>query len=819
MSRKKYVKHYYFPQNLQRQLDCILSYPLTLIEAPSGFGKTTAIREYTRERPKAQTFWYTCLGESTEKSWKKIAALFKAVDTGIAEGLAKLQSPELDTLPDIARLLRQCRSRQEIFLVVDNYQLFMTTIHRDIINVLSVHGNEKLHIIVVTQPLAAPRKTTIHTSRILFIDTDSFRFDTESIGCYFRMEGLPLAEKDLEDIQRSTGGWIAAVCLQLIHYRNTGNFEKTGTVDSLIETGVWNRLDREEQDFLLGLSLLGKCNSSQAVIMAGEKELPEKIETLLQSNVFISFYQDNYFMSGLLRNYLCTILTRDRGEDFRGVMLRRAAEASIQVGDDYEAKRFYYQIGDYDAILCLRYQYEYMDDEKDHYNFIAAIIRRCPDEILRKYPHVLIDMALHMICSNKYAEFERTMSFLKETLAQGPFIKEEEQKRLAGEIALVMSFSAFNNIREMGEWNRRALELLDGEPSRFLLPHTPWTFGNISIVCFFWSVPGELEQELRTLEEYLPIYSKIVNGHGTGADSMMRAEALFLNGRDADAEVLCYKVLYLAEGQLQTSICLCAEFLLTRIALFRGEGEAYFQGIERIRQRGEEGGLFYIRMAELCIATLSLITGSPDEIAPWISDEESIWKIMRFQAVPGGFIIYGKFLLMKKKYKELERALEILLNGIGVPYMLPRLYGMLYLAMVKQNEGKLEEARAEVNRALEIAIKDRIFLPFAEQGAPLRALLEDTRRDRPEQQELSVLISICKRQEAGVKNIEKFFHTGKTPLSRREREIAVLAQEGHPIREIAEECFISENAVTALLENVYRKLNIHSRAELENKVF
>ena len=37
---------YYFSQHLREILAGIPSYGLTVIEAPSGFGKTTALREY-----------------------------------------------------------------------------------------------------------------------------------------------------------------------------------------------------------------------------------------------------------------------------------------------------------------------------------------------------------------------------------------------------------------------------------------------------------------------------------------------------------------------------------------------------------------------------------------------------------------------------------------------------------------------------------------------------------------------------------------------------------------------------------------------------
>lgn len=47
---------YYFSQHLREILAGIPSYGLTVIEAPSGFGKTTALREYlTREQKNSQS--------------------------------------------------------------------------------------------------------------------------------------------------------------------------------------------------------------------------------------------------------------------------------------------------------------------------------------------------------------------------------------------------------------------------------------------------------------------------------------------------------------------------------------------------------------------------------------------------------------------------------------------------------------------------------------------------------------------------------------------------------------------------------------------
>ena len=45
-------------------------HPLTVVEAPSGFGKITAVREYLHnEPPDAVCAWHTCLGEPSAVAW------------------------------------------------------------------------------------------------------------------------------------------------------------------------------------------------------------------------------------------------------------------------------------------------------------------------------------------------------------------------------------------------------------------------------------------------------------------------------------------------------------------------------------------------------------------------------------------------------------------------------------------------------------------------------------------------------------------------------------------------------------------------------
>jgi DNA-binding NarL/FixJ family response regulator len=51
-------------------------------------------------------------------------------------------------------------------------------------------------------------------------------------------------------------------------------------------------------------------------------------------------------------------------------------------------------------------------------------------------------------------------------------------------------------------------------------------------------------------------------------------------------------------------------------------------------------------------------------------------------------------------------------------------------------------------------------------------------------------------------------------LSRRESEVLQLLMKGHTYKEISEQCFISMDTVFSHIKNIYKKLNVRSKAEI-----
>lgn len=841
------MSRYVFPKRLTEQLEAIPSHTMTLVEAPSGFGKTTAVREYfaTLEPEPGTVRWHTCLGESPQKAWAGICALFRppapghAEDDTLPDDLLELGPPTLENLSDIIALLRNFRCSEPLYLVIDNYQLFEHAAPRKFLGALSTLVVGHLHLIVITQPLKleqgeATLPETTH-SRHHTIRTQDFYFDATSIADHCRHSGIALSAEAAECVAVTSGGWIAAIRLQLKHYAETGEIMTSRGIGPLVETAVWNRLSAAERELMLSLSLLDGFTARQAGIMDNGDALPQSLETLLSLEFFIRYVVDKevYSLHSILRDYLCERFAMQPQEK-RAAMYRKAAAACQAVGDYCQAGLFYMKVEAYEAVLALPFtaQYMYNNREKNLLSLFEQLVTVCPQEALCRQPMKLVLVAYLFFRMGAVDYFVRTTSMLRTFLDSSPAISKELLERARAEFYMLMSFTEYNNIDKMSVYHRKArkcLQAIGQAPrSEVFQGSMPWAVGVASYIAVYWHRSGDLQHELDAMDDCLPIYSELASGHGAGAEHVFRAEASLARGDDVEAEALCYAAKYRAQSAGQTGVCLCAEVVLGHIAIVRADVPAYAAvraAVEQIASGSAQRSI--IRMAELCLAVLDLALGLSDSAPPWLHSVEGIHKTLYAHAVPYGYMIHGQWLLHEHRH-EAVRGLAALLGGFSrqtnlarnMNYVLLHVNRALYLAVANARAKRENEALRHLHEALHLALPDRMYLPFALFAAdvlPLLPLLGSLKPPTrfPNAARLHQLTVLCRRFARGVRVVRQALT--RRALSPREQEVARLAKERLSVDEMAANLRLSANTIKTLLKSVYRKLGVKGKAALKDR--
>lgn len=824
VKRKKFNNSYYVPERILNKIEQTLYSSLTLVEAPSGFGKTIAVKEYLNNKKdkNIKDLWYTCLGESAAAAWNGICTILEQADLLAARKLRLIGMPCDENLAQICKYIQEIQCSFDTVFVVDNFQLIRDQLPHLLLEALSNHKNYYFHFIIISQPSHKENLYVSHPSVMNYIGENIFLYEKDDVRQMFLHNGIRLTAKENKDVYEMTEGWVAPLNMYSMEYKETGKLKRCEGINQLIEIVIWKRLSKEQQSLLLYISVLESFSVEQACIVLGVDKLPQYAVNLIKNNTFLRYERSvgDYVIHNLLKEYLLDRIDRFADKEEKREVYETAGRSCAEVKKYYQAAIFFYYSKNYGELMKLPLNgsdlIDYMGKGSDI--FMMNVIENTSDEILNKYPGLIVVFAFEMFLLGKKEEFAELCGIIKRILENSAELESEKIRKLRGELILLMSFSKFNNIYEMSQMHRKAYEMLQG-PSKFIVANHAWTFGAPSVIYMFWGKSGKLDDDLNLMDECMPYYIKLACGHGSGAGEAMRSEALFLRGYDKASEPFCYRAVYAAEMQRQDSIAMCAQLQLARIEMLRGDTDAFLKSVKQIDSRvdiASEQRIQYVR--DLCMGFLAVTRGIPDDVPEWITEFRTVRSNLYEVATSFAHIIHLWYLWLSGGTKNQSEIYglseEYLLLANKLNFLLTKVYLYILLGLIKQAEGRFGEAQNYMKLALDIALPDRVYMPFAEMGSEIVPMLERAMLIQKYQSGVKDILKLLKRQKRGVAVINKELHEDDYKLTPREREISMLVQEGLDNAEIAEKLFISIYTVKNTLKKVFVKLNIKKREEL-----
>ena len=144
-----------FSQRLLKKLSQVRHSRLSVLEAPAGYGKTTAVSR-ALEGVDAVA-WYTGVENLPDTSFFWFVRQLAAADEGPVRRLETLGFLNRSNAGLAARALLELRVKKPLTLVFDNFQLSTDNWPPQIIDALAKRPADGLHIIFVTQNLGRLR--------------------------------------------------------------------------------------------------------------------------------------------------------------------------------------------------------------------------------------------------------------------------------------------------------------------------------------------------------------------------------------------------------------------------------------------------------------------------------------------------------------------------------------------------------------------------------------------------------------------------------------------------------------------------------------
>lgn len=312
-----------------------LAYPLTLVTANAGSGKTTLVADFLRTH-KRQFVWYQLdhtdadpsvfLGYLAFGLRQHVPDFGEALFSYLQEATGELaQHPERAVDVFLNEVLE--RVEQQLILVLDDYHhLGANTAVHAVLDRLLAYLPDVLHVIIVSRempPLALGRLRT--HSPLSNIDRADLLFtDEETQELFRKVFDLELTSEQLAEYRERTHGWITALQLvrQVAHRNVLTSREGQAGVPDLVE--VLRQSERDIFDYfaeevfsdeaeavrklLLQVSLLDRIELDACTALYAEANCSRLLPNLVRRNVFITVASDRrgeeYRLHPLFQNFL-----------------------------------------------------------------------------------------------------------------------------------------------------------------------------------------------------------------------------------------------------------------------------------------------------------------------------------------------------------------------------------------------------------------------------------------------------------------------------------------------------------------------------------
>ncbi|HEY2204328.1 MAG TPA: LuxR C-terminal-related transcriptional regulator [Pseudonocardia sp.] len=860
---------------------------LTLVCGPAGFGKSSVVADWVRTDRRAAAWLSLDEGDNDPvRFWRHLVAALGTARPGVADRAGALVGGPASawlTAAVTALVNDFSAETEEVLLVLDDYHVIQSLdVHRSL-EMLVGNLPPSLRLVLASRsdpplPLARLRAR----GRLVELRASDLRFTrTETAELLRAAMGHEVPDPIVSALGERTEGWIAGLQLAILslHGRDDpARFveEFSGSHRFVLDYLAEEVLDRQParlRAFLLESSVLEQLSGPLCDAVLGRGGSQQVLETLERENLFLLALDDtrrwwryHHLFADLLRARMV------RQSPSRVAELHRAAAAWHErhgLADD--AIRHALAAGD--SELAARLVERHLDEEilgRAEGATLTRWLTALPPDVVHRHPRIPLGQAVLALMSGQLDEVEPLLAVTERAVArtgQAPFEPsiDSGSSMLANvPAAVAISRAELARLRGDGEgegrWAEAALthlgaddELLESM-ARYHVAAADWHAGNLEVaeralvaiverritseehrlalrggfdLGAVQQAQGRLSAALRTYQRGLEVAASSGSPPNISMAQVGLAEVLY--ERDELAAATEQALAGIGQSrQLAYAPPLVAGLLvLTRIR--RAEGDPAGASAALAEAETVMPQVLDPRNPVPALrARLALADGNLGEAANWVrgrglaAEDEPVYRREPEYLVLIRVLLAGQGPRPALEALDRWHALAVAQGRVGSVIPLRVLAAVAHAA-----DGDQPAALAALAEALVLAAPERAVRPFADEGAPVAALLRElligrrleqlTGPDAVPREFLGRLTEAFDRQGLPVLPAARRGAVTSPglvePLSPRELEVLALLAAGHRNQVIADRLFIGLDTVKRHVTNILTKLGVSNRTQ------
>ena len=805
----------YISERLQESLRPVSRCQLTTVVAPMGYGKTTAVNWYLEERAKTEllrVIRISVYSDNLAIFWKSVQdAFLRAGFDFLGDYVCPSDAAGGGLLIDA--ICHELEGEASCYIFIDDFHLLTDSRASGFLCKLANRLPGNVHLLVASRDRFLPAADAIRLGgKVYQIGTEQLRLNHTELAVYAHRCGTELSDEQVNSLLYSSEGWFSAVYLNLRTLSECGALpDRNSDIYTMFTAAMIDPLSEKQREFLAVMGLADEFTVEMAYYVTENEEAEQLLAVLTAQNAFVKClpdgvtYRFHHMMKACAERTFLTLAPAKQQNYWERFGLWYEDNRQY-----LHAMAAYRKSGNYGALLRII--------QKDAGILLSSLnpqevidgIGECPESVLKAHPLAILVLMRSMFNWRQIPKMMEMKGLLMASIAEHPELSAQERGNLLGECDLIQSFLCYNDISAMSRLHRSASSQMS-RPAISIHKSGGWTFGSPSVLMMFYRAPGELAGELAEMDECMPHYYKITDGHGQGAEKIMRAEAAFMQGRFTDAHIELESAYAQIEGNGQENMALCCDFLARRLSLCADiELRATFEQSYAALLRHHNAA--WINIWNATGAYYHALTGQTDRI-PSIYAEHRLSSVnLLAPGKPMTEMIENQVYLAQGAYaKVIGRSEGQLAVCSGMHYALVALHVRIQTAAAYEMLGKHKEAKAWLAQALSDAELDGFVMPFVENYRYLEPLLSEQLQGN----------LIARVRELGEARAQRQAGAARATafaiLTDREYRIVCLMAQRLSNREIAEKLFLSEGSVKQYVKQIYAKLHIEGDTRTKRK--
>jgi len=756
---------------------------LLYLSAPVGYGKTSALRYYYRNK----------------------SAKWMSGDGGMLS-----EQPKPDTI------------KQQV-VIIDDITWIMDESSQKYINELVERGDKQ---VVMSGRARLPEwlKASCINQRFLFADKKDLELDVIQTERLLESYQVKLPQEQIQQIRQDTKGH--ALCTLMVAYQMQNKESYSGIVREAVRRDVfqyynqalYERWPHDVRELLMAMANFKSFCVELAENVTANKNVTSLLNTAMALGDFLIKHEDgNYEMLPMLEKYFLWKQSLDQNREMQKRIFERAALYYENKNQIEEALFYYNEVEDREAVSRLLIQNADKHPGTGHYFETRRYYLSMTEEKLETSPILMagISMLYSLLMQPEKSEYwYGKLQYFEKNVASDKNEKKEARRRL---IYLDITLPHRGTLSMVDILKNVAVFITDRKmtiPEVSLTSNLPSIMNGGKDFCEWSKSDRELARVMKKPIEL------ILGKWGEGLVNISLAESFFEKG-----EMDIYEIMTLlnsgytkADTSGRIEMCYVATAILCRIHVCRNQLKVARMQLKEFSEKAkrEDGARLLPNIAAM-ENWFNLLEGKNIEAEKWLetkapNEHQEFYILNRYQ-----------YLMKVRTYLVLEQY-EMAANLIERLSVYFKEYKRTYMDMenevlkaILQYRMKLGDWKDTLTKLLPRIEEYHFVFLIAKEGAAIRPLLQEMKQLPVKKSFNKELMDMVCEMEVRYPNYLKVKEVLTEDLTDAEKQILHLYCQGVELKAVCDLCRFTYNTLKFHNRNLYRKLGVNNRQEAERK--